>query len=187
MALDDRDMKIAGDRPSRNMVPPADEIENITQRLISEKKQGLFDKAEKLGEELVSSLLDSDDFIYDDSDTDTYNKRVLLAFSAISSIEEHICNENTASEALNSLLEAIRQRDKRLYDDICGAGELSFYYLALKRGGNAELSIGKMFAMICGREDDEEYISKGTDIYTGFESLVKAKIDEYGLGCDDAE
>ncbi len=150
---------------------------------MSEKEQGLFDRAWRLGGELAQALLDSSDFTYDDSDGDTYNKRILLAFSAISSIESRMCSDNAANEALNSLLEGIKERDSRLYSDICGAGELSFYYLAVKRGGDTGMSVGKMFAMICGREGDETYIRRGTEIYEDFEALARSKIEEYGLSC----
>lgn len=182
----DEDMKIAGEKPSQGVPAEPEDGQEIAEKLMSEKEQGLFDRAWRLGGELAQALLDSNDFTYDDSDGDTYNKRILLAFSAISSIESRMCSDNAANEALNSLLEGIKERDSRLYSDICGAGELSFYYLAVKRG-DAGTSVGKMFAMICGREGDEAYIRRGTEIYEGFAALALSKIEEYGLGSAGAE
>ncbi|HIZ16867.1 MAG TPA: hypothetical protein H9675_04785 [Firmicutes bacterium] len=176
----DRDMKIAGSRPSREMQPEED-IEEIADNLFTEKESGVLAKAHDLGRELVSLLFDSDDFAYDDNDADAYNKRILLSFSAISSIEDNVRNENVSNVALNSFLEAVKQEDERLYNDICSAGELSFYYLALKRGKEKERAIGNVFAMICGKEDNKEYIEKGASIYAGFAEETVKRIKKYQI------
>lgn len=182
MAFDemDRDMKIAGSRPSKDM-QPKDDIEEIADSLLTEKESGRLAKAQKLGRELVSLLFDSNDFAYNDSDTDAYNKRILLSFSAISSIEDNIRDENVSNVALNSFLEAVKSEDVQLYNDICSAGELSFYYLALKRSREKERAIGNVFAMICGKEDNEEYIRKGAEIYTDFSKETINRIAKYQI------
>ena len=105
----DRDMKIAGSRPSREMQPEED-IEEIADNLFTEKESGVLAKAHDLGRELVSLLFDSDDFAYDDNDADAYNKRILLSFSAISSIEDNVRNENVALAAqINRFEVAVQQ------------------------------------------------------------------------------
>lgn len=182
MAFDemDRDMKIVGSRPSKDMQPEED-IEEIADNLLTEKESGRLTKADELGRELVSLVFDSDDFAYNDNDVDAYNKRILLSFSAISSIEDNIRDENVSNVALNSFLEAVKQEDERLYNDICSAGELSFYYLALKRGKEKERAIGNVFAMICGKEDNEEYIAKGAEIYNKFSEETVSRIREYQI------
>ena len=182
MAFDemDRDMKIVGSRPSKDMQSEED-IEEIADSLLTEKESGTLAKAQELGGRLVSLLFDNDDFAYNDSDADAYNKRILLSFSAISSIEDNIRDENVSNVALNSFLEAVKQEDERLYNDICSAGELSFYYLALKRGKEKERAIGNVFAMICGKEDNEEYIAKGAEIYNKFSEETVSRIREYQI------
>ena len=182
MAFDemDRDMKIVGSRPSKDMKVEED-IEDIADNLLNEKEKGALKKARMLGNGLVSLLFDSNDFAYDDNDADAYNKRILLSFSAISSIEDNIQDENVGNVALNSFLEAVKREDERLYNDICSAGELSFYYLALKRGKEKERAIGNVFAMICGKEDSREYIDKGAEIYTDFAEESRRRIKQMDI------
>lgn len=60
MAFDemDRDMKIVGSRPSKDMQPEED-IEEIADNLLTEKESGRLTKADELGRELVSLVFDA--------------------------------------------------------------------------------------------------------------------------------
>ncbi len=181
MAFDetDRDMKIAGSRPSLDMKPKEDSV--TADILFAEKESGMLLKAQRLGRQLLPMMLDSADFAYDDGNADAYNKRILLCFSVISSIEDGIADENVGNVVLNSFLDAIKSEDERLYNDICSAGELSFYYLALKRSEEKAQAIGSVFAMICGKEDNQEYISRGAEIYNTFSSDTMERIKSMQL------
>ncbi len=172
----DKDMKIAGDRPSIDVKRNAEKIaleESAISRSACAKavakavaKQFINDASAGLG----------DDF----SDHEMIiQRRLLLSFTATVSFEEYIGDDALCKIAQKSFLEALSQHSKDLYLTSSDTGAFSFYYLAYRRGGDIERRIGQTFAMLCSHDGDPIFQELGEALYCWFSSVVRDSVEEY--------
>lgn len=166
----DNDIKIAGDKPSldiiRNNMRSVDETgyreeeikaaklwgEAVAKRFIKETKSPGIGERESNLEMLLQ-------------------RRILLSFAATVGFEEFAANDVFAGLAQKSFLDFLHASgDGSAADD---TGAFSFYYLALRKGFDVERRIGQTFAMLCSHDGDPIYQEIGEALYCWFVSVVK--------------
>lgn len=175
---DDSDMKIAG---KNNQNKSRDDTLDEAAELIKQKENGNVEKARKLGELLSTEIIkiDGESAFGEDKAEDCdlrMQRRLLLAFTACSCVENCISNKIIQRVIVNSFYNCIKLENEQFYEDLKGSGAFSFYYLCVRRGGDVDKCIGKTFAMLCGRENDTVIAELGTALYYRFNDVIQKAI-----------
>lgn len=172
----DSDIKIAGDKPSRdikNNTGAADE------RTVSKEQR---EAAKKVGAAVAGQFLKDAQELPEGDNTD-YNllmqRRLLLSFSATAGFEQYIGDDVLSGVAQKSFLDTIRRAGEDIYKTSSDMGAFSFYYLAFRRGNDVERRMGQTFAMLCSHDGDPIFQELGEALYCWFTSVVKDAIKEY--------
>lgn len=180
--FDDKDMKIAGSHPSREMRKTSHEEENFPE-LRKAKADGDIERARRLGERMAQKLLDAGEaetFGLSRSE-DILQRRNLLAFTATTAFDRFCKNRTVAAVAYGAFYDHVKKRSEKTYFEMSDTGIFSFYYLALRRGGDVERRMGQTFAMLCGKDGDPVYQEIGEAIYCSFSAEIRSEIQAMGL------
>lgn len=168
--MDDRDIKIAGDRPSkdveRHILKLSMGIDSVSVRLGTAL-------GEKIAERFVAALLEKGPGVGQGSEDMLLQRQILLSFAALSGFERFCATADYVTVAKSSFLSYIKTHHPELYNGATDNGALSFYYLAFRRGGDVERSIGQTFAMLCSHDGDPVYQELGEALYCWFTSVVR--------------
>ena len=71
------------------------------------------------------------------------------------------------------------KNESEFYDKLDDAAEYSFYYLAVRKQIDISQSIGKSFAMLCGKENDDYHINLGKQLFEIAKYEIKKTIKKY--------
>lgn len=171
----DSDVKIAGDKPSREIKSKQNTAE---EKSVSKEQR---DKAKKVGVIVAEQFL-KDAYKSSDTDSNDYNlliqRRLLLSFSATAGFEEYIGDDTLSGVAQKSFLDTIRKADAEIYKTSSDMGAFSFYYLAFRRGNDIERRMGQTFAMLCSHDGDPIFQELGEALYCWFTSVVRKAVKE---------
>ncbi|MBE6740642.1 MAG: hypothetical protein E7565_10060 [Ruminococcaceae bacterium] len=175
----DSDVKIAGDKPSRDVKRNRALAENTN---VDKEKAA---RAKKWGEEVGLK------FIEDAKEAEAaeempnlemiLQRRMLLSFTATAGFEQLSPDDSLSGIAQKSFLDTLKKADDELYRTSGDTGAFSFYYLAFRRGGDTERRIGQTFAMLCSHDGDPIYQELGEALYCWFLSIVKQKAEEFNI------
>lgn len=175
---DDRDMKIITDSPSRDLKERSGNL-NLSEEYNRQRENGNIALAKELGLEIARMLFASEGEFPDvgkEADSELKSqKRILLVFTGISSLELSCPNSATVYAAQNSFYSSLEKVNPSLYKNALSSGAFSFYYLAFRRGDDIERRIGQTFAMLCSHDGDPVYQELGEAIYCWFSSMVAEK------------
>ena len=172
----DNDIKIAGDKPSRDIKknresalaltkePNAEDIKNAKE--LGKIVAGIFIKDAK---EAETSDESADYFDYEM----IIQRRLLLSFTATVGFEEYCADDSLAGIAQKSFIDTVKKTDEELYKSSSDTGAFSFYYVAYRRGSEIERRMGQTFAMLCAHDGDPVYQELGEALYCWFMSAVK--------------
>ena len=171
----DSDIKIAGDKPSRD----------IKKSIVKEEKgvtKEQRDAAKKIGVKVAEHYL-KDAADLPDSENGDYSllmqRRLLLSFSATVGFEQYIGDDTLSGVAQKSFLDTIRKAGEDIYKTSSDMGAFSFYYLTFRRGNDIERRIGQTFAMLCSHDGDPIFQELGEALYCWFTSVVRKAVKEY--------
>ncbi|MBQ5328748.1 MAG: hypothetical protein J6J15_06180 [Oscillospiraceae bacterium] len=160
---DDSDMKIVGKR-----LQPIDESDMEAKLYNHERKNGNLEKAHDIGKFFAESLMNEDGFAYEKnraSDFEARNRSILFAFTADRVLSTFMPNHIIARSAQNEFFDEIRRRDIGLYESISRSGAFSMYLLCRRRGDGRYTGVGRVYAGVIRRPDDEATAAKGDEIY----------------------
>ena len=170
--MEDSDIKIFGKQQADSC---DDELRLIA--LIEEQRaNGNTEKAAKLGDYLSDiflseqELLDRLQPIVGDfnrfSAPVRYQIKILMFFAAEYTINRVLPNTVLKSTAINALYCNIKDGDAAFYAEFSDGAEYSFYYLAMRKESDSVITeIGKAFAMLCGKENDDGYLELGKRMF----------------------
>lgn len=185
MSFDDSDVKIfRGDNISSDGFDELSAIAEMTRH----RSNGNFNTAKKLGTQLAVIFADEPHLIHDlgdevgklEFDEDImYQIKVLLVFTAEYCINHSLSSPLLSNTAVNTMYETVASKAFEFYDRLDDAAEYSFYYLAVRKGGDIAKNIGVSFAMLCGKENDAEFLSLGTNIFNVARHEIENIIDMY--------
>ena len=160
---DDSDMKIVG-----KSLQPIDESDMEAKLYNHERKNGNLEKAHDIGKFIAESLMNEDGFAYEKnraSDFEARNRSILFAFTADRVLSTFMPNHIIARSAQNEFFDEIRRRDIGLYESISRSGAFSMYLLCRRRGDGRYTGVGRVYAGVIRRPDDEATAAKGDEIY----------------------
>ena len=180
--FDDRDIKIAGSHPSQEIRKTPSE-EDVSPELRQAMADGDIERARRLGERMAQKLLAADEekiFSLNES-ADLLQRRNLLAFTATTSFDRFCKNRTIAAVAYGAFYDHVKRCSEKTYFEMSDTGIFSFYYLALRRGGDVERRMGQTFAMLCGKDGDPVYQEVGEAVYCSFSAEIRAEIQAMGL------
>lgn len=172
----DDDIKIAGDRPSKDI-----ELNKLRQDSILGLDKELISSAKKAGSEVAKLFLDSLKNSEDGEEKDfelIIERRLLLLFTATVGFEQHIQSDSLSGIAQKSFLDTLKKSSPEIYETACDTGAFSFYYLAYRRGGDIERRMGQTFAMLCSHDGDPIFQELGEALYCWFYSAVEKTINK---------
>lgn len=105
--------------------------------------------------------------------------RALMVFSAQLAMHKYLPHTILSTQAVNAMYSKLEQESPGFYAIVSDGASFSFYYLSERKSGNVEQEIGKNFAMLCDRDDDEEMITLGARIYSETEAKVMSLIENF--------
>ncbi len=162
-STDDSDMKIVGKR-----LEPLDESDMEAKLYNHERENGNLEKAHSIGKFFAEALLDTEGFAYEKnraSDFEARNRNILFAFTADRVLSTFMPNHIIARSAQNEFFDTIRKGDIGLYESISRSGAFSMYLLCKRRGDGRYSGIGKVYAGVVRRVEDDAVVAKGDEIY----------------------
>ena len=176
MYTDDLDVKIAGDKPSRDIhQAKTSTVQNssVTPKQIS--------GAKAVGKAVANSfILDAETAV--DEEFADYGmillRRLLLSFTATVGFEQYISDDTLIGIAQKSFLDTLNKHSTELYKTSADTGAFSFYYLAFRRGSEVDRRIGQTFAMLCSHDGDPIFQELGEALYCWFSSVVRKAVSE---------
>ncbi len=180
MYSDNDDIKIAGDKPSREIRRSREKAEeNIN------LDKAMVKKAKEWGKTVALKFIDDvNTYVNNDVTVDgdmLIQRRMLLSFTATVGFEQFSNNDSVSGIAQKSFIDTVRDFDAEVYRTSSDVGAFSFYYLAFRRGNEVERRIGQTFAMLCSHDGDPVYQELGEALYCWFLSVLKEAAKELGL------
>lgn len=176
----DQDIKIAGDKPSRDIARnriKSEDAENISESDLKNAKE--------LGRAVALKFIDdASEFSKTDDGTDydmIIQRRLLLSFTATIGFEQYCRSDTVCGVAQKSFIDTLKKYDENLYKTSSDTGAFSFYYLAYRRGSEIDRRMGQTFAMLCSHDGDPVYQELGEALYCWFLSVVRKKAKQLDL------
>lgn len=175
MQNDDSDMKIAGNdfKPLKSQ----DDSELTTLLLEKEKNNGNLNRARRLGAIMAEEVSAIEGEHPAEDPVILTQRRILLAFTVEVALDKFLPNTLLSQTSLSVFNESLRQTAPSFYEDLQESGAFSFYYLCVREGREVEENVGKTFALLCGRRDDEKLAQRGSKMFTRFIKLVQQFAD----------
>lgn len=179
--FDDRDMKIAGERPSA-AIRSAKAAKLSEDDFSRELSNGNIERAKLLGRRVAEKFCEAGDDIMMDSEfaenTEMLMQRQqLLAFGVRIGLERFCPNATIVNSAWSSFENTLQKIAPMMHSSTTDTGAFSFYFLAYRRGGDVERRIGQTFAMLCSHDGDPIYQELGEALYCWFTSFIKEQCD----------
>ena len=173
MCPTDEDIKIF--HPSREENDGADLVE-LASMTDFQRRSGNTAKAKQLGERLARI---EPDFLGGYGcelggleNNELYQVRVLMIFAFQISLHKFMPNTVLSAEAVNAMFNTLKETEEQFFYNITDGSSFTFYYLSVRKNRDVDLSIGKNFAMLCERDDEDEYKNLGTKIFTSMCAYV---------------
>ncbi len=178
MIHNDDDIKIF--HPTKKEGGAAD-LAELALLMDSYRSNGNMEKAEKLGEKLAD--LSPETVCPKDAAKLSTNElrllRALMVFAAQLSLHKYLPHQMLASQAINAMYSKIAKLHQGLFENISDGSSYTFYYLSVRKNKAVEENIGKNYAMLCDRDNDEFYKSLGTRVYIQTDMAVCDMIEEF--------
>jgi len=176
----DEDIKIAGG--SFNAVPDADAAELAAREFLRQKQNGNIDCAHELGESFAQILWDMAQGVIMDNDQgltqqEIHHRLLLCSYVVNRVIASFLPNSIVAQTALSRFYAEVESRSNVLHRHVSDTAAFSLYILN-ERSGGGDFEIGKIYAKLIGRENDNESAKQGGEVYDNFYAACKNIIDQ---------
>ena len=170
MPYDDSDMKIAPNDPSELF----DSSEGAATAFMRETQNGNMEKAKQLGAQFAAELSAGDRGIvnfgvgaYDDGAT-LLQRSVLFAYVVNQVVEDLFPASIVAQSAMSSFYDCLRRDAPQVYERITDNAVFSQYILSVRSAPGDPNAIGKVFARLSGRENDNLFVRYGCELSNYF-------------------
>lgn len=143
------------------------------------RRNGNMDKAVKLGEKFAA-IVPEEEFPRDAAklqNNELVQLRSLMSFSAQVALQKYMPHSMLATQAVNAMFEKLKEDSPGMFMNISDGTSFTFYYLALRKKENIEEEIGKSFAMLCDRDNDDYFINLGSKVYAETDKYVCKAVD----------
>ncbi len=149
------------------------------------RSNGNMEKAIALGESLAG--LSPENFCPEDAAKLKTNEvrqlRALMVFASQIALHKYLPHSMLSSQAINSMYSKLSTAAAGFFANISDGSSFTFYYLSVRKNRDVIDSIGKNYAMLCDKDDDEYLISLGGRIFSQVDIYVcdlieKAEFEE---------
>lgn len=144
------------------------------------RSNGNMEKAIKLGEELAG--LSPEGFCAEDAARLTTNEvrqlRALMVFSCQIALHKYLPHTMLASQAINSMYSKLSETAAGFFSNISDGSSFTFYYLSVRKNRSVVENIGKNYAMLCDKDDDEYLTSLGGRIFSQVDVYICDMIEK---------
>lgn len=144
------------------------------------RRNGNMEKAVKLGEKFAE-IVPEEEFPKDAAklkNNELVQLRSLMSFSAQVALQKYMPHSMLATQAVNAMFEKLKEESPGMFQNISDGSSFTFYYLALRKQENIEEEIGKNFAMLCDRDNDDYFINLGSKVYAETDMYVCKAVDK---------
>lgn len=181
--MDDNDIKIFNGKIKES----TDDSIALIEEMNLQRTNGNTQKAKALGKNLAERFLNTEELEralegevgkLDYPQDVMYQIKILVFFTAEYCINRLLSNTLLKSTAINTIYDKIVKDAGDFYKEFSDGVEYSFYYLAVKKEDTIS-AVGKAFAMLCQKENDESFIQLGKDIFVVVVNEVDSVITSY--------
>lgn len=167
--VEDEDIKIMGDSFSPR-VSQEDSSELAAQQFLQQKESGNIDKARQLGMEYVQALLKCDPALFggaggEENAKGLHHRILLFSYALNRVVAEHSPDSILAQTTLNVFYNELENASPDLYQHVCDMAAFSLYILCERSETRTDEEIGKVYAGLCGEQDNPERIEEGNRLY----------------------
>lgn len=144
------------------------------------RRNGNMEKAVKLGE-AFAAIVPEEEFPRDAAklkNNELMQLRSLMSFAAQVALQKYMPHSMLATQAVNAMFEKLKEESPGMFKNISDGSSFTFYYLALRKQENIEEEIGKNFAMLCDRDNDDYFVALGSKVYAETDMYVCKAIDK---------
>lgn len=165
MRSNDEDIKIF--HPKKTDAAGAD-LAELALLVDTYRSNGNIEKAMKLGEELA--VLAPEVFCAEDAAKLTTNEvrqlRALMVFACQIALHKYLPHTMLASQAINSMYSKLSDIAAGFFSNISDGSSFTFYYLTVRKNKDVIENIGKNYAMLCDKDEDEYLVSLGGRVFS---------------------
>lgn len=174
----DEDIKIVGENYAAD--PKADNPSQAVTGLFED-----FENAKQAGVRLAGKIVKTAAVPWGEEQDDSFDLKLqrglLLAFSAVVTVESLSVSERVKDVIKHEFYKELLRQDAGLYKGTTDSGAFSFYYLAYRRGIDIERRIGQTFAMLCAHDGDPIYQELGEALFCSMQSKTMKIIAEFSI------
>ena len=178
MRSNDDDIKIFHPKLNDSAVS---ELTSIAGIMDKHRANGNSAKADILGERLAE--FKPEDLCPEDaakiSNKEIMQLRALMVFAAQIAMHKYLPHKILSAQAVNSMYERIEQTSPGFFRNISDGSSFSFYYLAVRKNENVEEEIGRDYAMLCDRDDNQYLIDLGKRVYVQTDAKVLSLVENF--------
>lgn len=125
-------------------------------------------KATELGDRLAD--LSPETFCPEDAANLTTNEvrqlRALMLFAAQIALHKYLPHAMLSSQAINSMYARLSETAAGFFSNISDGSSFTFYYLTVRKNKDVVENIGKNYAMLCDKDEDEYLVSLGGRVFS---------------------
>lgn len=144
------------------------------------RSNGNMEKADLLGKKLA--VLTPEIICPKDAQKLSTNElrqlRALIVFTVQISLHKYLPHPMLSSQVINAMYAEISETSAGFFANISDGSSFTFYYLSVRKNRNVEESIGKNYAMLCDKDNDEALISLGERVFALTDFKVCDMIEE---------
>lgn len=177
MKPNDDDIKIF--HPKKTDAAGAD-LAELALLVDSYRSNGNMDKAVKLGEELAG--LSPESFCPVDAAKLTTNEvrqlRALMVFASQIALHKYLPHTMLSSQAINSMYLKLSETAAGFFSNISDGSSFTFYYLTVRKNRDVVENIGKNYAMLCDKDNDDFLVSLGGRVFSQVDIYICDMIEK---------
>ncbi|MCQ2481677.1 MAG: hypothetical protein MJ121_06125 [Clostridia bacterium] len=159
----------------------ASDLTSLAGIMDKHRANGNIAKASFLGERLAG--LTPENMCPEDAEKLKNNEllqlRSLMVFASQISLHSYLPHTILSTQAVNAMYEKLEQTSPGFFANISDGSAFTFYYLTVRRNKDVNYEIGKNFAMLCDRDDNEYLVALGTRIFEETEAKVLSLIETF--------
>ncbi len=125
-------------------------------------------KATELGDRLAD--LSPETFCPEDAAKLTTNEvrqlRALMLFAAQIALHKYLPHAMLSSQAINSMYARLSETAAGFFSNISDGSSFTFYYLTVRKNKDVVENIGRNYAMLCDKDEDEYLVSLGGRVFS---------------------
>ncbi len=104
--------------------------------------------------------------------------RALIVFSVQIALHKYLPHPMLSSQVINAMYAELSRTAPGFFANISDGSSFTFYYLSVRKNRNVEENIGKNYAMLCDKDNDEFLISLGERVFMLTDFKVCDMIEE---------